>query len=115
LAQVDHFPAAKEEHMDKNGLSSFLLGLGVGVGIGMLFAPKSGQETREILKNKAGEGTEYLKQRGTEFKQSASEWVDKGKDALNRQRDNLADAVEAGRQAYRDTINRETPPAQGQA
>ena len=24
--------------MDKNGLSSFLLGLGVGVGIGMLFA-----------------------------------------------------------------------------
>ena len=28
--------------MDKNGLSSFLLGLGVGVGIGMLFAPKAG-------------------------------------------------------------------------
>ena len=44
--------------MDKNGLSSFLLGLGVGVGIGMLFAPKSGQETRELIKNKAGEGTD---------------------------------------------------------
>jgi gas vesicle protein len=40
--------------MDKNGLSSFLLGLGVGVGIGMLFAPKSGSETRELIKNKAG-------------------------------------------------------------
>ena len=26
--------------MDKNGFSSFLLGLGVGIGIGMLFAPK---------------------------------------------------------------------------
>ncbi len=45
--------------MDKNGLSSFLLGLGVGVGIGMLFAPKSGQETRDLLKNKAGEGTDF--------------------------------------------------------
>ena len=101
--------------MDKNGLSSFLLGLGVGVGIGMLFAPKSGQETREIIKNKAGEGSEYLKQRGTEFKQSATEWVDKGKEALGRQKDNLADAVEAGRQAYRETINREAPPTQGQA
>jgi gas vesicle protein len=101
--------------MDKNGLSSFLLGLGVGVGIGMLFAPKSGQETREILKSKAGEGSDYVKQRSTEFKQSATEWVDKGKEALGRQKDNLADAVEAGRQAYRDTINRETPPAQGQA
>jgi gas vesicle protein len=101
--------------MDKNGLSSFLLGLGVGVGIGMLFAPKSGQETREILKNKAGESGEYLKQRGTEFKQSATEWVDKGKEALGRQKDHLSDAVEAGKQAYRDTINREAPPSTGPA
>jgi gas vesicle protein len=90
--------------MDKNGLSSFLLGLGVGVAIGMLFAPKSGQETREIIKNKTGEGTDYLKQRGAGLKQTASEWVDKGKDALGRQKDNLSDAVEAGKQAYRETV-----------
>jgi gas vesicle protein len=95
--------------MDKNGLSSFLLGLGVGVGIGMLFAPKSGQETRQIIKDKAGEGTDFIKQRGADLKQSASDWVDKGKEALGRQRDNIADAVEAGRQAYRDTVN---PPQQ---
>jgi len=100
--------------MDKNGLSSFLLGLGVGVGIGMLFAPKSGQETREMLKNKAGEGGDYLKQRGVEFKQSATEWVDKGKDAIGRQKDTLRDAMEAGRQAYRETVHREGPPAEGQ-
>jgi gas vesicle protein len=37
--------------MDKNGLTSFLLGLGVGVGIGMLFAPKSGSETRQLLRD----------------------------------------------------------------
>ena len=91
--------------MDKNGLSSFLLGLGVGVGIGMLFAPKSGQETRDMIKNKAGEGSDFLKQRSADLKQSASEWVDKGKEALGRQKDNIADAVEAGRQAYRDTVN----------
>ena len=101
--------------MDKNGLSSFLLGLGVGVGIGMLFAPKSGQETRELIKNKAGEGTDYLKQRSTEVKQTASEWVDKGKEALGRQKENLADAMEAGRQAYRDTVGREVPPSEGMA
>jgi gas vesicle protein len=101
--------------MDKNGLSSFLLGLGVGVGIGMLFAPKSGSETREMLKSKANEGSEFLKQRSTEFRQSASEWVDKGKEAINRQKENLSDAMEAGRQAYRETINREAPPAEGPA
>src|SRR5438105_3925538 len=97
--------------MDKNGLSSFLLGLGVGVGIGMLFAPKSGQETREIIKNKAGEGTDYLKQRGTDIKQTASEWVDKGKEAIGRQKDNLSDAMEAGKQAYRETVSQ--PPSEG--
>jgi gas vesicle protein len=101
--------------MDKNGLSSFLLGLGVGIGIGMLFAPKSGEETREILKNKANEGSEFLKQRSSEFRQSAAEWVDKGKEAINRQRENLTDAMEAGRQAYRETVNREAPPAEGPA
>lgn len=90
--------------MDKNGLSSFLLGLGVGVGIGMLFAPKSGAETREIIKNKAGEGSDFIKQRGSDFKQTASEWVDKSKDAIGRQKDNLADAMEAGKRAYQDVV-----------
>src|SRR5579862_9726908 len=94
--------------MDKNGLSSFLLGLGVGVGIGMLFAPKSGQETRDMIKNKAGEGTDFLKQRSADLKQSAGEWVDKGRDALGRQKDNLTDAMEAGKRAYRDTVG-QTP------
>jgi gas vesicle protein len=92
------------DHVDKNGLSSFLMGLGVGVAVGMLFAPKSGQETRDLLKNKAGEGTDYLKQRGDEFRQSASEWVDKGKDAIRSQRENVSDAVQAGKQAYRDAV-----------
>ncbi|MBZ5725064.1 MAG: YtxH domain-containing protein [Acidobacteriia bacterium] len=90
--------------MDKNALSSFLLGLGVGVGLGMLFAPKSGEETRHLIKDKAGEGTEYLKQRGAEMKQTAAQWVDKGKEALGRQKENLADAVEAGKQAYHETV-----------
>jgi gas vesicle protein len=95
--------------MDKNSLSSFLLGLGVGVGIGMLFAPKSGHETRELLKNKAGDSADYIKNRGSEFKQTASEWVDKGREAVGRQKEHLADAMEAGKQAYRETVNREAP------
>jgi len=102
--------------MDKNGLSAFLLGLGVGVGIGMLFAPKSGQETREYIKTKAGEGSdyiktkagegsEYVKQRGAEIRETASTWVDKGKEAIGRQKENLSEAVEAGKQAYRDAVS----------
>ncbi|MGP8246326.1 MAG: YtxH domain-containing protein [Bryobacteraceae bacterium] len=90
--------------MDKSGFSSFLLGLGVGVGIGLLFAPKSGEETRNLIKTKAGEGGDFLKQRSSELKQNAATWVDKSKEAVARQKDSLADAVEAGRQAYRDSV-----------
>jgi len=39
--------------MDK--FSSFLLGLGLGVGIGLVFAPQSGEETRDLLMSKADE------------------------------------------------------------
>jgi gas vesicle protein len=95
--------------MDKNGLSAFLLGLGVGVGIGILFAPKSGEETREYLRSKANEGGDFLKERSSDLKQTASEWVDKGKDAVSRQKENLADAVEAGKQAYREARAPQTP------
>ena len=34
-------------------LSYFCLGLGIGVAVGILFAPKSGEETRQLLKSKA--------------------------------------------------------------
>jgi gas vesicle protein len=96
--------------METKGLSSFLLGLGVGLGIGMLFAPKSGQETRDIIKNKAGEGSDFLKERSTDLKQTAAEWVDKGREALGRQKENIADAMDAGRQAYRDAVSQPAPP-----
>ncbi len=36
----------------KSGLGKFLVGAGIGVGLGILFAPKSGKETRQDLKNK---------------------------------------------------------------
>ena len=82
--------------MDKSGFSSFLLVLGVGIGIGMLFAPKSGADTRQLIKDKTGEGTDFLKQRGTDLKDSAGDLLAKSKEALNRQKDTIADAMEAG-------------------
>ena len=87
-----------------SSLSSFLLGLGVGIGVGLLFAPKTGEETRELLKGKAGEGKEYLRRRGSELRDSASEIIERSKEAIGRQKDTLAEAVEAGKQAYREAV-----------
>ena len=91
--------------MDKEGFSAFLLGLSVGVGISLLFAPKSGQATRALIKDKAGEGTEHLRQRGAEVKQAAAGWVDKGKEALDRQKDSPSKDGEAGKQAHCEAVS----------
>jgi gas vesicle protein len=103
--------------MDRDSLSSFLLGLGVGVGLGVLLAPQSGSETRDFIKNKANEGSDYLKQQSDGLRQTASEWVDRGKEAIGRQRNSLADAMEAGRQAYREAVSPHgpegSPPPEG--
>jgi gas vesicle protein len=96
--------------MERGDVSCFLLGLGVGIGIGLLFAPKSGEETRGMLKSKAGEGKDYLKQRSTDLRDSANDLLEKGKDAVSRQKDNLMEAMEAGKQAYRDTVGEPPPP-----
>ena len=41
--------------MKKNGWGKFVVGAGIGAGLGILFAPKSGSETRRELKEKADE------------------------------------------------------------
>ena len=94
--------------MTKDGLANFFLGLGVGVGVGLLFAPKSGEETRGMLANKAGEGTDYLKRQASDLKDNASgmatDLMDKGRDVINRQRESLNEAIQAGKQAYREKV-----------
>lgn len=86
-------------------LSYFFLGVGIGVAVGLLFAPKSGEETRELIRSKAGEGKDYLKRRGEEARESATEWVERGRTAVNRQKEQLSAAVDAGKQAYREAVS----------
>lgn len=45
----------------KSGVLKFLAGLGIGAGLGILFAPKSGEETRKELKNKLDEFVNAVK------------------------------------------------------
>jgi gas vesicle protein len=103
-----------------NGISYFIVGLGVGVAVGMLMAPRSGDETRQILRAKADESTEflrakadegrdYVRRRSSDLRDSASDLVDRSKDAINRQKDQLAMAVEAGKQAYRESVGDGAP------
>jgi len=89
--------------MSENGgykFSYFLVGLGIGALVGILFAPKSGEETREFLRKKAEEGRDYAQKKARELRERADEFVERGKDVVSRQRDQISAAVEAGKEAY---------------
>jgi gas vesicle protein len=81
-------------------VSYFLVGLGIGALVGILFAPKSGEETREYLSQKAEEGKEYAQKKARELRERAEDLVERGKSVAMRQKETLSAAVDAGREAY---------------
>jgi gas vesicle protein len=81
-------------------VSFFLVGLGIGALVGILFAPKSGEETREFLSQKADEGRDYAQRKARELRERAEDILERGKTVAVRQKENLSAAVDAGRDAY---------------
>ncbi len=68
---------------------AFVIGALTGAAAAILFAPASGEETRDYLGQKAREG-----------KAKAREAMDEGRELYRRERDNILTAVERGREAY---------------
>jgi gas vesicle protein len=96
---------------DGNSFLWFLAGLGVGAVVGVLYAPKSGDEMREVIRTKAQEGADLAKQQARRAREQANDWVDRGRDVINQQKEQFRSAYEAGRQAYNETT---APTAEAQ-
>ncbi len=90
------------EENDGSKVGFFLAGLGIGAVIALLFAPRSGKETRDMIVQKAEEGRDFVMTKGEEIRQQAEDAVEKGKDLVNKQKDLLSAALEAGKQAYQE-------------
>jgi gas vesicle protein len=86
----------------------FLVGLGIGSAVGILFAPKSGEETREYITKKTREGNEFARKQAQEVRARAEETVERGKDMITQTKGQIATAIDAGV----DTYNREKSRAQ---
>lgn len=90
-------------------LLSFILGGLTGAALAILFAPRSGRETREILGERIRDGRERGRQirdkvvtRGREILDDAQDFVEEQRETLTRKKERLAAAVDAGRQAYKE-------------
>ena len=94
-------------------LAFFLAGAGIGAVLGLLFAPKSGRDTRDLITrtatdsrdyitNKVTEGKQLVEQKGRRFSDDFTSFVDKSKEAVQRQKEQLTAAFEAGKAAYRE-------------
>ena len=70
-------------------LLAFLLGAVSGAAVALLYAPATGNETRDFLGERAREGRER-----------AAEAAEKGRQAFSEGRERLAHAIERGREAY---------------
>jgi gas vesicle protein len=91
----------------------FLAGAGIGAVLALLFAPKSGRETREMIARTASDGRDFIANKVTEGRHLVEEksrrlgddfssFLEKSKEAVSRQKEQLSAAFEAGKAAYRE-------------
>lgn len=81
-------------------ISYFIVGLGIGTLVGILFAPKSGEETRDFLSQKADAGREYAQKKARELRERAEDLIERSKEIINREKGSLSAAVDAGKETY---------------
>ncbi len=79
-----------------------ILGAAIGAATALLLAPRSGVETRKLIMTKAREGADIVTNRTKAVAGKTSGYVERGKELLQQQRDQLAAALEAGKQAYKE-------------
>jgi gas vesicle protein len=83
---------------DRGGslVAAFLIGAVAGAAAALLLAPASGEDLRRMLSERAREGRD-----------KAGEAARQGREFVNRQRDQVATAVDRGREAYQRARGRE--------
>ena len=90
-------------------LGWFFFGAALGAVAALLMAPRTGQETRELLTG--GEAAKKAQEFAAEAQGRAGEWLDKSRELFEEQTERLLNAFEAGKDAMREEIRKgSTPP-----
>ena len=79
-----------------------ILGAMIGATAALLLAPRSGGETRRLIASRARESADVISNRTKDVAGKTTDYVDRGKEVLQHQRDQISAAIQAGKQAYKE-------------
>lgn len=81
-------------------MKSFLAGLGIGIGVGLLFAPFTGEETRERISERSRDWADSARKHADEIADAARDIVGHGRE---RVRSTIADLKKSQRRGQAGT------------
>ena len=89
----------------------FFLGGIIGAAAALLLTPKTGRETRELIRS--GELARKAQELATDAQGRAGEWLDKSRELFEEQTQRLMTAFEAGKDAMREEMRKGPTPPRG--
>lgn len=102
MPERDEGPTIIIERGEGSGVGSFLLGALVGAGLALLFAPQSGAETQEDLKERARKLKTSAEDKVRSAQRELEDRLDAAREGVQSRVGEIRDAVDAGRQAALD-------------
>lgn len=90
---------------------AFVLGAAVGGGIALLTAPRSGQETRDRIRDLADETRDKLGQMAEDAETRVKKAVEEGKEMLEEKKELVQAAIKAGKEAMEAERAEQAKPA----
>ncbi len=77
-----------------------LIGAAIGAGVALLYAPKSGKETRKYLRKKAENARDSIVETGEQIYEAGRDVYSKGADMVTEAADSAADLFQRGRKVF---------------
>jgi len=102
---------ATEQNDAAGYMGWFFLGGIIGAAAALLLTPKTGRETRELIRS--GELARKARELATDAQGRAGEWLDKSRELFEEQTQRLMTAFEAGKDAMREEMRKGPTPPRG--
>lgn len=93
------------ERHSGSSMSALLAGMAIGAGLALLFAPQSGEETRQVLRRKARRARRLASNYSEDFKDRALDIRDTAGKLVGRTRERGRELVDDVKEKVEDTID----------